>query len=360
MIEKLKAFVQKHLLWIIVLGGLAVIWIVNVIFFADNPGLVGVPLHPYLLIVLVAACFLGYTRAMAAAGAVTLVYGVCLALRLLLHIEPASRLFQFSYFSPFIGFLLIGTLAGAIADAHRKNLAVAEEKLSDAEGKIDLLRREAGALKEKNSLLAQKCMTERELVSMLYNFAKKLSTLNLRELEEGVLEILAEAIEAEKSAFYMLQGDKLVLCARRGYDSTDFPQPPQAVLKMAIEEKRVLSVKDLAAAGKKPPNPVFVCAPVCLGQEGDAAGLVWIEEIPFLRYTPLTLRLVTLVCDWASVSLANVYAFEALKKKGEERSQTVSLARVFDTLTQKYRGVCEFGAPLSDIEKEIGRKIAPR
>ena len=35
MIEKLKAFVQKHLLWIIVLGGLAVIWIVNVIFFMD-------------------------------------------------------------------------------------------------------------------------------------------------------------------------------------------------------------------------------------------------------------------------------------------------------------------------------------
>ncbi|MBN2351574.1 MAG: GAF domain-containing protein [Spirochaetales bacterium] len=360
MIEKLKATIHKHLLWIIVLGGFAVIWGVNILFFADNPGFVGVPLHPYLLIVLVAACFLGYTRAMAAAGSVTVVYGACLALRLLLHIEPASRLFQFSYFSPFIGFLLIGTVAGAIADAHRKNLAAAEEKLSAAEKKIDQLRRETGVMKEKNSLLSQKCLTERELLSMLYNFAKKFSTLNLKELEEGILEILSEAVEAEKTAFYMLQGDKLVLCARRGYASADFPQPPQAILKMAIEEKRVLSVKDLAAAGKKAQNPVFVCAPVCAGQEGDVAGLVWIEEIPFLRYTPLTLRLVTLVCDWASISLANVYAFEALKKKGEERSQTLSLARVFDALTQKYRGTYEFGAPLSDIEKEIGQKIAPR
>jgi hypothetical protein len=360
MIQRISVFVKKYLLWIVILGGLSVIWGVNVLFFADNPGFVGVPLHPYLLVVLVASCFLGYSRAMAAAGAATLVYGVCLALRLGLHIEPASRLFQFSYFSPFIGFLLVGTLAGAIADAHRKNLAAAEEKLGAAEKKIDLFHREAGVMKEKNALLEQKCLTERELLSMLYNFARKFSTLDLRELEEAILEILAEAVEAEKSAFYMLQGDKLVLCARRGYASTEVPQPPQAVLKMTIEEKRVLSVKDLAAAGKKTPNPVFVSAPVCLGQEGDVAGLVWLEEIPFLRYTPMSLRLVTLVCDWASLSLANVYAFEALKKKGDERSQTVSLARVFDALTQKYQGAWEFGAPLSDIEKEIGQKISPR
>jgi hypothetical protein len=360
MIEKLKTFVRKYLLWIVVGGGLALIWGVNVLFFTDNPGFVGVPLHPYLLVVLVAACFLGYTRAMVAAGSAALVYGVCLFFRLALHVEPASRLFQFSYFSPFIGFLLIGTLAGAIADAHRKNLAAVEERLAAAGRKIDYLQKEAAVMKEKNALLEQKCLTERELVSMLYNFAKKFSTLNLKELEEGLLEVLAETVEAGKAAFYMLQGDKLVLCARRGYASAEFPQPPQAVLKMTIEEKRVLSVKDLAASGKKVQNPVFVSAPVCLGQEGDVAGLVWFEDIPFLRYTPLSLRLVTLVCDWASLSLGNVYAFEALKKKGEERGQTVSLARVFDALTQKYRGCYEYGAPLSDIENEIGQKISPR
>jgi hypothetical protein len=360
MIDKLKAFVTKYLLWIVIIGGLALIWGVNVIFFTDNPGFVGVPLHPYLLVVLVAACFLGYSRAMVAAGAVTLVYAVCLFFRLALHIEPASRLFQFSYFSPFIGFLIIGTVAGAIADAHRKNLAVAGEKLSSAQKKIDGLQKDAAVMKEKNALLEQKCLTERELLSMLYSYAKKFTTLDLKELQEGLLDILAEAVEAEKIAFYMLQGDKLVLCARRGYAAAEVPQPPQAILKMTIEEKRVLSVKDLAAAGRKVQNPVFVSAPVCLGEEGDVAGLVWLEDIPFLRYTPLSLRLVTLVCDWVSLSLAQIYAFEALKKKGEERSQTVSLTRVFDALTQKYRGVYEFGAAQSDIETAIGQKIAPR
>jgi hypothetical protein len=360
MIDKLKAFAHKYLLWIVILGGLILCWGFNLVFFTDNPGFVGLPLHPYLLIVLVTGCFLGYSRAMLAAGAVALVYGACLFLRLASHIEPASRLFQFSYFGPFVGFLLIGTLSGAIADAHRKRLAAAEEKLAASGRTIDGLQKEAAALKDTNALLEQKCLTERELVSMLYNFAKKFSTLNLKELEEGLLDMLGEAVEAERSAFYMLQGDKLVLCSRRGYAAAEFPSPPQAVLRMAIQEKRVLSVKELAAAGKKVANPVFVCAPVCLGQEGDVAGLVWLENIPFLRYTPLTLRLVTLVCDWASLSLANVYAFEALKKKGEERSQTMSLARVFDALTQKYKGVCDFGTAFSDIEQEIGQKISPR
>jgi hypothetical protein len=360
MTDKFLLFLRKYLFLLVVAGGMLLLWAVNLVFFLDNPGFVGVPLHPYLLIVLITACFLGYSRAMLAVGAVTFVYGVCLFFRLMLAAEPASRLFQFSYFSPFVGFLLIGTIAGVIADRHRKNLTAAEKKLADARQKIDSLKGFVGTLKDQNTLFRQKCLTERELLSMLYNYSRKLSTLNLRDLQEGVLDLLAESVEAEKLAFFMLQGDKLVLCARRGYAAAEEPAPPQAILKMTIEEKRALSLKEIAAVGKRVQNPVFISAPVCMGSDGDAAGLVWLEDIPFLRYTPVSLRYVTLVCDWASLSLANIYAFAALKKKNDERSQTVSLSRVFDTLTQKYKGVFDYGASLSDIEKETVQKISPR
>ena len=97
-----------------------------------------------------------------------------------------------------------------------------------------------------------------------------------------------------------------------------------------------------------------------MGPDGDVVGLVWLEDIPFLRYTPVSLRFVTVICDWASLSLANIFAFEALKKKHEERSQTTSLARVFGSLTQKYKGVFDYGASFSDIEKGTREKITPR
>lgn len=360
MTEKFINFLKKYLFLLVVAGGLVLTWTVNLVFFIDNPGFVGVPLHPYLLIVLVAACFLGYSRAMLAVGCVSLVYGVFLFLKLMLAAEPASRVFQFSYFSPFVGFLLIGTIAGVIADRHKKKLAAVETRLTEAGRKIDLLKNDLGVLKEKNILFEQKCLTERELLSMLYNYARRLSTLNLRDLQEGVLDLLSEAVEAEKLAFFMLQGDKLVLCAQRGYAAAEEPAPPQAILKMTIEEKRALSLKEIAAVGKRVQNPVFISAPVCMGPEGDAAGLVWLEDIPFLRYTPVSLRFVTLICDWASLSLANVFAFQALNKKNDERHQTVSVTRVFDALTQKYKGVFDYGASSSDMEEEISRKISPR
>ncbi len=360
MTEKFLQFLRKHLLLLVLVGGLVLIWTVNLAFFLDTPGFVGIPLHPYLLIVLSAACFLGYSRAMLAVGCVTFVYGTCLFFKLMLAAEPASRLFQFSYFSPFIGFLLIGTIAGVIADRHRKNLAVAEKKLGDARQKIDSLKNDLGILKDQNALFEQKCLTERELLSMLYGFSRKLSTLNLKDWQEGILDLLAESVQAEKLAVFMLQGDKLVLCARRGYAAAEEPSPPQAILKMTIEEKRALSLKEIAAVGKRVQNPVFISAPVCMGPAGDTAGLVWLEDIPFLRYTPVSLRFVTLVCDWASLSLANIYAFAALKTRNEERNQTVSLSRVFDSLTHKYAGAFDYGASLQDIEREIAQKITPR
>jgi polysaccharide biosynthesis protein PelD len=360
MTEKFMNFIRTYLFFLVVGGGLILIWAVNLIFFTDNPGFVGVSLHPYLLIVLIAACFLGYSRAMLAVGCVTLVYGICLFFRLMVNAEPASRLFQFSYFSPFVGFLLIGTIGGVIADRHRKNLAAVEKKLGEARQRIDALKGDVAVLKDTNVLFEQKCLTERELLSMLYALSRKMSSLNLKDLQEGILDVLAESVEAQKLAFYMLQGDKLVLCARRGYAASEEPAPPQAILKMTIEEKRALSLKEIAAVGKKVQNPVFISAPVCMGPEGDAAGLVWLEDIPFLRYTPLSLRFVTMVCDWASLSLANIYAFEALKRKNDERHQVVSLTRVCDTLAHKYKGVFSFGASLSEIERDIAQKISPR
>ena len=220
-------------------------WTVNLVFFTENPGFVGIPLHPYLLIVLLVACFLGYSRAMLAVGCVTLVYGSCLFFRLMLNAESASRLFQFSYFSPFVGFLLIGTLAGVITDRHKKNLAAVQQKLGKAGQKIDSLKNNLSIEKEKKALFERKCLTERELLTMLYNFSKKLATLNIKDLQEGILDLLAESVEAEKLAFFMLQGDKLVLCSKRGYRAGEEPSPQQAILKMTIEEKRALSLKEI-------------------------------------------------------------------------------------------------------------------
>ncbi|RPJ04787.1 MAG: hypothetical protein EHM28_13390, partial [Spirochaetaceae bacterium] len=93
---------EKNLFLIAAIGGFVLIWGSNLLFFMDNPGFVGVQLHPYLLIVVLTASLYGYTRAMIATAGVSLVYAVCIGLRIFFQAEEISRLFQFSYFSPFI------------------------------------------------------------------------------------------------------------------------------------------------------------------------------------------------------------------------------------------------------------------
>jgi hypothetical protein len=352
--------IRKYLFLIITGGGLVLIWAINLIFFLDNPGFVGVALHPYLLLVVIVASLYGFSRAMLASAIVAASYGVCLLCKLLLEVEAMSRIFQFSFFGPFISFLVIGALVGIMTERHKKSIQSAEKELGESYASIENLQHELKMLQEKNSVMKKKCVSERELVTMLYNIAKKLSTLNLREMQEAILDVIVEFADAQKAALYMKQADKLILCARRGYPSSEEPSPPQTLLKMAIEEKRVLSIKEIAGDGKRVQNPVFILAPLSVGTEGEVAGVIWMEEIPFLRYTPLTIRLVTLLADWASLSLANIFAFEALKKKTEERNQKLHLHRIFDSLTQKYNGVFEYGISQTDIEKELGQKLSAR
>jgi hypothetical protein len=355
--KKIYQNIRKYLFFIVTFGGLLFIWGINLVFFLENPGFVGIALHPYLLLVIVVAALEGFSRAVATSAIVSLSYGVSIFFTLLAQQEPASRIFQYSYFSPFISFLVLGSIIGLIANIHKKNLLSLREDLEKSRLYSENLHNELTALSEKNTVLIRKCVTERELLTMLYNTAKKLSSLNMKEMQEGILDILHETVEAEKLALYMMQGDKLILCAARGYGTDQEPAPPQSLLKMIIDEKKVISLNEVARDGKKVQNPVFILAPLSLGQDGDIVGVVWIEEIPFVNYTPLTIRLVTLVADWASLSLANIFAFEALKKKTDEKNQKIQMEKIFDSLIQKYKGVFGYGTSLPDIEKEIRQKL---
>ncbi|MBN1523056.1 MAG: hypothetical protein JW904_01130 [Spirochaetales bacterium] len=349
---------EKNLYLISAIGTFVITWAVNLAFFLDNPGFVGIQLHPYLLIVVLTASLYGYTRAMVTTAGVSLIYTGCIFLRIFTQGEDLTRIFQFSYFSPFISFLVLGTLVGMLTDRHKKNLLSMNTKLEENAVHIDNLHTELNILQERNSVLKQKAMTNREVLSMLYNIVNRMSTLDLNELHTAILETCEELLGAGKSAVYMRQGDRLVLCTSRGYKSDEVPAPHQRILKHTIEEKKVFSVQDFHENGKRIPNPVFISAPLFIGKDGDSAGVIWIESIPFLQYSPVTLRIAGLIADWASLCLGNIFAFEALKNRTEGKNQKLYFDKVHNALANNFDGVFAYGTPFTDIEKEIRKKIS--
>lgn len=356
--QKTRLLLRKFLFLIITFGGLFLIWLVNLIFFPENPGFLGISLHPYLVLVIVVASLDGFAAVMLTAAVVSISYGLCLIARLTEQNGELARIFQFSNFSPFISFLVVGTVVGLIANRQKKTIRALERNIAEARQHIDNLHEELTILQEKNVVLKKKCLTEREFLSLLYNASRRLSTLRLPEFQNAILDTIHEAVEAEKIAVFMLQGDKLILAASRGYSTDEPPEPFPAALKKTIEEKRVLSIKDIGPDGKNNEATVFIAAPLSLGEQGEVVGVVWIEDIPFLHYTPLTIRIVTILCDWASLCLVNLYAFEALRKKSDEKTHKINFAKVLETLRHKYGGAFEFGTGYAEIEKDLGKKIS--
>jgi K+-sensing histidine kinase KdpD len=349
--------IYKYLYLIFTGGALIVLWVVNITLYVENPGFISIAPHPYLIIVVFISILYGYAKAMVSVGIVSITYFICLMIHIFNANESFSRFFQYSYFNPFIIFLVFGTIIGMISDRYRKYLHDVNEALSKNNERLEELYDEIKILQTQNSNLKNKLLDEKELITTLYNIAKKLNTLNLDDLYSAILEMLEEIIDAQKGAVFIMQGDKFLLCSSLGYKSFEEPKIKQEVLKRVIEKKSTLSLKDFSMLHKKGKENIFICGPLCLGSMGEVIGVVVVQELAFLKYTPLTLRVFSLICDWASVCIGNAHYLKTIKDSSEQKQINEQLDKMMESLSRKYEGPFDFGITSSELLKKIESTI---
>jgi hypothetical protein len=349
--------IYKYLYLIFTGGGLILLWIINITLFMDNIGFIAIAPHPYLVIVIFIAALYGYAKAMVSVGIVSGTYFICLAVHMISLHESYSRLFQYSYFIPFIVFLVFGTLIGMITDRYRKYLHDAGQALSKNSERLEELYDEIKILQTQNGNLRAKLMDEKELISALYTVAKKLHTLDLDRLYKSILEVLQEMIDADKAAVFVIQGDNLLLCSSVGYKSYEEPVVKQEILRNIIEKKSTLSLRDFSSTQKKGKEDIFLCGPLCLGSGGEVIGLVIVQELAFIRYTPLTLRVFSIICDWASICIGNAYHLKSVKDSSEQKQINEQLSKMMEVLSGRYKGPFRFGMVSAELLRTIESKL---
>jgi K+-sensing histidine kinase KdpD len=349
--------IYKYLYLIFIAGALVLFWIINVTLFIDNPGFIDIAPHPYLVVVIFISALYGYAKGMISVGIVSLVYLICLMFHIATVRESFSRFFQYSYFNPFIIFLVFGTIIGMITDRYRKYLQRAKKELKENKERLDELYEEIKIFQTQNNHLKTKLLDEKELITTLYNIAKKLSTLEIDDLYKAILDVGQEVIDAEKGAVFIKQGDKLVLCASLGYKSYEEPKIKQEILKTVIEKKSALSLKDFTPLQKKGKEDIFLCGPLCLGSMGEVIGILVVQELAFIKYNPLTIRTFSLICDWASVCIGNAYMFKSAKDLAEQKQLGEQLGKMMEALSHKYKGPFHFGTASTQIIENMEAKI---
>lgn len=352
--QRLLNVLHKYAFLLITFSGLGLCWLLNIIFWPDNPGFIGLALHPYLFLVIIVAALQGLGPALLCAFVVSLSYIGGIIWRLFSQGEELSRIFQFSYFSPVISFFITGLAVGFIANRQKQIIANLSQELTQARQHIDNLHAELTILQEKNVYLKKHSLGEREFLTMLYQTCRGMASLVLEDFQQALIKTAEEFLEAEKIALFMLQGDKLVFSCGLGYGLREIPEPNFNLLKKSLSEKKVMA--QLASNGSSEQS-IAIVGPLFLGEQGEPIGVLWLEGIPFLHYTPLSLRLITILTDWASLCLATIFAFEAIQKQSVEKTSSQNFTKVYELLKRKYQGLFPFGAEATIIEKEIKRRL---
>jgi hypothetical protein len=273
----------------------------------NNPFMTGVSAHPYFVVVVLLAARYGMIAGLISTTALTVIYilgGLA---------QPGDNsaippLLESPHVITISGLFLFAVIIGAFSDAFRHRIKIVEAKIQDQKEHLTALNKQNELLIQTNRELRNRIMEESPSFQTLFEMAHKLCTRNGQIVYSVVLDILEEHLQAERSAFYLVKGNMLQLAACIGWDKVLEQDQILSIdhckmIKQAISEKKLVSLRDFVYRDERTLGDRIVAAPVCSQTDGKVIGVITIEKIPFDRFTPQSLRILSLVADWTAKTL---------------------------------------------------------
>ena len=314
------------------------IFFANLIWAPENLGFVESIVHPYLLVILV----IGARHGVSAALACTFV-------------SIALVLFQsrYSFSNPgfqrvpdplllgdllerpwnlrLAGWTVLGASVGGILEAGRRERDGLESQLKRLSRELDDKRERLEILETENVELREKVLGEGETISTVYEMARRLTTLEGRDLFEASLELVEQFVGATRCSVYLLDEQQKTFLRTEERGTPGAPELASvtrgdALFEKCLKEGRVVSLKDLFSAERALQIvPAVMAAPLGkLSEKGDRSqsGVLLVESIPLELLNAQTLSVFELLGDWVSRALGLVRQFE----RSESDNPTTSLS----------------------------------
>ncbi|MBN2735757.1 MAG: DUF4118 domain-containing protein [Spirochaetales bacterium] len=298
------------------IAALLVFLIVNILFFPSDLGLPGASPHPVLFIVLLMALRYGFRRGLMVFGMSALLYTVLVIFALVVKGESPFYFLRFHYWIPLVSSFLIGAIAGFVTDDKDYHKREAEDRAERLKLLTQRLENEKDILEKTNDELSQRLIVEKSTFSILYQAAKKLTTLSEADLYEAILDILAGTIGGAESAVLILKGHELQMKAAKGNFALEERVLDREIFEKVLKEKKTITLKDTIEKGVNIQQDVFMAGPLLSGSNGEPYGIIIIQGLSFIKYNPTTVRTFSLICDWASTSLKIIKDYQLLETQG--------------------------------------------
>ena len=290
---------------------LGVLAVVNVAACADDPGFVSLRPHPTLFITLLILVRYGLAAGIQAAAVSTIVYGGLLVV--LAEVPTFLYLLSAPYSTPIVVLVPTTVLLGLLVQRHLDRATASEVERDALERDNATLQGEQAKLRDVNVELAGKVVGAEGTVSTLYRYAKELNVKEVVGIFAGCSKLLEEVIEAEAITIWRLEAGELTLAHRSGVEEGGAAQPDRELLDQYFDAGGVLSLHDVPEADRSSSLP-YLAGRLCDGRGGKLVAYLLIEKLPFARYNAETIRLFSMVVEWASTSLSNALAMGATQR----------------------------------------------
>ncbi len=331
--------------------GLAVLVTASLLFFPEDPGFLTVAPHPFWVVVLAIAARYGALPGYAAGVASAAVY-LALAVWQAGSFAEADLLSARVLAEPVL-FLLVGASLGELREARkREHLRLARRYDELEENVRDLAQRYLASM-ELSRELERRIVTQTATVTTLYGAAKALEGLEVEELEPAVLELVASFIEADACSLYLRREGRFVLAAslpaRSGRpEELDTSRGLPAVV---MAGKRAATVREIVAEVSPMEfrrQRILMAAPL-LSEDREVMGLLVVEKMPFLRFTPTAVRLFALLADWASSAFQRALRFRQTRDRNIEDELTGAYSYAYTTkrIEEEFLRARRYGLPLA-------------
>ncbi len=241
-----------------------------------------------VLLVSLCAIAVRYQSLVAYSSASVAAVGFAVVLRLHLHQ-------QISYGALEAFFLLASTaLVSELTLGQRLRLEQAEQRYQQAQATVDdLMHRHQAALAVNDEL-------ERQIAGMPSSLAlicdeiAHLSQLHYDDLYNAITRLAAHALAADACSLYLGQDEHLRRVATwPAPATTDHPRLPadDIVVAHALQQKQLCTIHDcLAELASVPSSQALIAGPIFYAN-GDIMGMLVIDAMPLLKFTPMAIRL---------------------------------------------------------------------
>lgn len=307
---------KSHSTWLLeAVLGLAALVAVNLLLYRQDPGFSQASPHPFWIVVVLLAARYGFRAGLASgilAGAAYLVLRAQAVETL-----DAAQLKSFALWGRPLLFAAVGGLLGEIRQAQIRRYQDLEQSHRQLEGEHEGLQKQYDALITAKQEIDTRIISQEQTLSTLYEAAQGLRSLEEQDIYPTVLELLHDYLKVEDGAVYAIEGDHLRLKNWLGPAGAEHPPTPSLddpMLGPAVSRRETVSL-DMVLAEKAGGETPLIAAPITGIGGRRVLGVLVVWSMPFLKFTPDAVNMVSLMADWCGESMENARLYQQTKDK---------------------------------------------